>query len=78
MKGRRFKSYLGSRVFNFLFSGIPLRAFIKRKGSSVSFVAGQPLGYYSSWPPFALSFIGVVVRRTGTSRLLIQQIRSAW
>lgn len=29
--------------------------FVKRKWSQVSFVAGQPLGYYASWPQFALS-----------------------
>lgn len=29
--------------------------FVKRKWSQVSFVAGQPLGYYASWPLFALS-----------------------
>lgn len=29
--------------------------FVKRKNSLVSFVAGQPLGYYGSWPLFALS-----------------------
>lgn len=28
---------------------------MKRPNSSVSFVAGQPLGYLSSWPLFALS-----------------------
>ena len=28
---------------------------VKRRPSTVSFVAGQPLGYYSSWPLFALS-----------------------
>jgi hypothetical protein len=29
--------------------------FVKRRPSTISFVAGQPLGYYSSWPLFALS-----------------------
>lgn len=29
--------------------------FVKRKRSQVCFVAGQPLGYLSSWPLFALS-----------------------
>lgn len=29
--------------------------FVRRPGSTVCFVAGQPLGYYSSWPLFALS-----------------------
>lgn len=29
--------------------------FVKRKYSSVSFVAGQPLGYHASWPLFALT-----------------------
>ncbi|WJZ97197.1 hypothetical protein VitviT2T_015821 [Vitis vinifera] len=29
--------------------------FVKRKFSHISFVAGQPLGYYASWPLFALS-----------------------
>ena len=29
--------------------------FVKKKHSSVCFVAGQPLGYHSSWPLFALS-----------------------
>lgn len=29
--------------------------FFKRKWSPISFVAGQPLGYHSSWPLFALS-----------------------
>jgi hypothetical protein len=29
--------------------------FVKRRNSQVSFVAGQPLGYYSSWPLFSLS-----------------------
>ena len=29
--------------------------FVKRANSAVSFVCGQPLGYYSSWPLFALS-----------------------
>lgn len=29
--------------------------FVKRANSTVSFVCGQPLGYYSSWPLFALS-----------------------
>lgn len=34
--------------------------FVKKKPSFVSFVAGQPLGYYSSWPLFALSHHYVV------------------
>lgn len=29
--------------------------FVKRKGSTVCFKTGQPLGYMSSWPVFALS-----------------------
>ena len=29
--------------------------FVKRKHASVSFVAGQQLGHYASWPMFALS-----------------------
>ncbi|KAK4389830.1 putative mitochondrial protein [Sesamum angolense] len=29
--------------------------FSRRRQSSVSFVTGQPLGYYASWPLFALS-----------------------
>ncbi|KAK9082556.1 hypothetical protein Syun_031860 [Stephania yunnanensis] len=29
--------------------------FVKRKFYHISFVAGQPLGYYASWPLFALS-----------------------
>lgn len=29
--------------------------FVKRRYSRVSFVCGQPLGYYASWPLFALT-----------------------
>lgn len=34
--------------------------FVNRQRSSVCFVAGQPLGSYSSWPLFALSHHAVV------------------
>jgi len=39
-------SALGTNIFSFR---------LKRPGSSLSFVAGQPLGYHASWPLFALS-----------------------
>ena len=38
-----------------LATNIFLVPFVKNKRSTVSFVAGQPLGYYSSWPLFALT-----------------------
>jgi hypothetical protein len=34
--------------------------FVRAKSKTVSFIAGQPLGYYSSWPLFALSHHFVV------------------
>jgi len=34
--------------------------FVRRPNSTVSFVCGQPLGYYSSWPLFALSHHAMV------------------
>lgn len=40
-------SCLAQNVFN-----VP---FVKAKGKCVGFVAGQPLGYHSSWPLFALT-----------------------
>ena len=36
-------------------TNIFLVPFVKRRWSHVSFVAGQPLGYYSSWPLFAFT-----------------------
>ncbi len=45
-------SALGANIFD-----VP---FVKKKRSSVSFVTGQPLGYYSSWPLFALTHHFVV------------------
>jgi hypothetical protein len=42
-----------------------------RKPRSVCFVAGQPLGYYSSWPLFALSHVGVVLCRISLPRSYI-------
>lgn len=45
-------SALATHIFDVLF--------VKRKRSSVSFVAGQPLGYHASWPLFALSHLLLV------------------
>jgi hypothetical protein len=41
--------------------------FVRRRNSTVSFVAGQPLGYHSSWALFALSH-HILVCGTGLSR----------
>lgn len=49
------RSFASSAVNSTLGTNIFDVGFVKRKHSSVSFVAGQPLGYYSSWPLFALS-----------------------
>lgn len=38
---------LGSNIFDVVLRG--------KVTGSVSFTAGQPLGYYSSWPLFAIS-----------------------
>lgn len=50
------QSALGMNIFE-----VP---WVKRKHSAVSFVAGQPLGYHSSWPLFALSHHIVVWQRS--------------
>ncbi|KAL0295858.1 UNVERIFIED_CONTAM: putative mitochondrial protein [Sesamum calycinum] len=51
--------------------------FSRRRQSSVSFVTGQPLGYYASWPLFALSHhYGVVCGREGISRIKVRPLRS--
>jgi len=56
MFGRSFaSSVVNSALATLIFD----LAFV-RKRTSVSFVAGQPLGYYSSWPLFALSHHKVV------------------
>lgn len=48
------RSFASSAVNSTLGTNIFDVGFVRRK-SSVSFIAGQPLGYYSSWPLFALS-----------------------
>lgn len=49
------RSFASSVVNSELATNTFLVPFVKRKFSIVSFVAGQPLGYYSSWPLFTLS-----------------------
>lgn len=49
--GRAFASSVRSALAINIFE-VP---FVKRRHSAVCFVSGQPLGYYSSWPLFALS-----------------------
>lgn len=48
------RSFASAAVNSALACNIFKVPFVKRH-SSVSFVAGQPLGYYASWPLFALS-----------------------
>lgn len=49
------RSFASSVVNSALACNIFEVLFVKRRLSSVCFVAGQPLGYLSSWPLFALS-----------------------
>lgn len=49
------RSFASSVVNSTLATNIFLVPFVKGKWSHVSFVAGQPLGYYSSWPLFAFT-----------------------
>lgn len=49
------RSFASAVVNATLATNIFTVGFVKKKPSFVSFVAGQPLGYYSSWPLFALS-----------------------
>jgi len=49
--GRAFASSVRSSLALNIFE-VP---FVRKKNSAVCFVTGQPLGYYSSWPLFALS-----------------------
>lgn len=49
------ESFASSLVNSALVWNIFEVPFVKRKHSTLSFVAGQPLGYHSSWPLFALS-----------------------
>lgn len=49
------RSFASAVVNSALAFYIFLVPFVKRKWSQVSFLAGQPLGYYGSWPLFALS-----------------------
>ncbi|ROV86622.1 hypothetical protein VSDG_10208 [Cytospora chrysosperma] len=52
MFGCDFASSVVNSTLAFNFFHVP---FVKRKSSTVCFVAGQPLGYYSSWPLFSLA-----------------------
>lgn len=49
------RSFASAVVNSTLATNMFLVPFVKRKGSQVCFVAGQPLGYYSSWPLFAFT-----------------------
>ena len=49
------RSFASSVVNSTLACNIFEVPFVRRKPSTVSFVAGQPLGYHASWPLFALS-----------------------
>ncbi|CBI19992.3 unnamed protein product, partial [Vitis vinifera] len=49
------RSFASSVVNSVLAWNIFEIPFVKRKFSHISFMAGQPLGYYTSWPLFALS-----------------------
>lgn len=48
------RSFASSAVNSTLGTNVFLIPFVNRK-ANICFVAGQPLGYYSSWPLFALS-----------------------
>ncbi|CAA0819597.1 Uncharacterized mitochondrial protein AtMg01410 [Striga hermonthica] len=61
------RSFFASSIVNSCLATI-LVPFVKRKWSQVSFVAGQPLGYLSSWPLFAFSHHGLVGSREGIPR----------
>ena len=49
------RSFASSVVHSALAWNIFEVPFVKRRFSQVSFVAGQPLGYHSSWPLFAFT-----------------------
>ena len=49
------RSFASSVVNSALACNIFEVPFVRKRRSSVCFVAGQPLGYHSSWPLFALS-----------------------
>jgi hypothetical protein len=49
------RSFASATVNSALEKNIFLVPFVKRKWSQVSFVAGQPVGYYASWPLFAFT-----------------------
>lgn len=49
------RSFASAVVNSALACNIFYIPFVKRKFSQICFVAGQPLGYHSSWPLFALS-----------------------
>lgn len=49
------RSFASSVVNSALAKNIFEVPFVKRRNSTVSFVTGQPLGYYASWPLFAFS-----------------------
>jgi hypothetical protein len=54
------RSFASASVNSALATNIFQVPFVNNKRSSVSFVAGQLLGYYSSWPLFAVSHHFVV------------------
>ena len=49
------RSLASSAVNSALATNTFVVPFVKSKFSIVSFIAGQPLGYYASWPLFTLS-----------------------
>nr|YP_010048814.1 hypothetical protein J6695_mgp01 [Aquilaria sinensis]QPK77171.1 hypothetical protein [Aquilaria sinensis] len=49
------RSYASSVVNSLLAQNLFRVPFVRKRDSVVSFVAGQPLGYLSSWPLFALT-----------------------
>ncbi|CAA0808119.1 Uncharacterized mitochondrial protein AtMg01410 [Striga hermonthica] len=55
MQGLFDRSFASAVVNSCLATNIFEVPFVKRKNSTVCFVAGQPLGYYASWPLFAFS-----------------------
>lgn len=49
------RGWASSAVNSALTANIFTVPFVKTKASAVAFAAGQPLGYFSSWPLFSLS-----------------------
>lgn len=56
-------SYMKSLHISLIFASAPkdIWTFVKKKWSSVTFLAGLPLAYYSSFPLFALTHLIVIV-----------------